>query len=87
MLKYLARYTHRVAISNRRLVALEDGEVRFRWKDYAHGGGEKTMTLRPSSSSAGSSCTCCPGGSCGSATTASWPTAFVTRRLRCVGRC
>ena len=46
MLKYLARYTHRVAISNRRLVALEDGEVAFRWKDYAHGGKRKTMTLR-----------------------------------------
>jgi hypothetical protein len=46
VLKYLARYTHRVAISNRRLVALEDGEVTFHWKDYAHGGGQKTMTLK-----------------------------------------
>jgi hypothetical protein len=45
VLKYLAGYTHRVAISNRRLVALEDGAVKFHWKDYAHGGGEKTMTL------------------------------------------
>jgi len=45
VLKYLACYTHRVAISNRRLVALEDGAVQFHWKDYAHGGGEKTMTL------------------------------------------
>ena len=45
VLKYLAGYTHRVAISNRRLVALEDGAVKFRWRDYAHGGGEKTMTL------------------------------------------
>jgi hypothetical protein len=45
VLKYLAGYTHRVAISNRRLVALEDGEVKFHWKDYAHGRGEKTMTL------------------------------------------
>ena len=43
VLKYLARYTHRVAISNRRLVASEDGEVTFRWKDYAHGGGHRTM--------------------------------------------
>ena len=43
--KYLARYTHRVAITNQRLIALEDGRVRFRWKDYAHGGREKTMTL------------------------------------------
>ena len=43
VLKYLARYTHRVAISNRRLVASEDGAVTFRWKDYAHGGGPRTM--------------------------------------------
>jgi hypothetical protein len=46
VLKYLARYTHRVAISNRRLVALEDGVVTFHWKDYAHGGGPKTMRLQ-----------------------------------------
>ena len=47
VLKYLARYTHRVAISNQRLIALEDGKVRFRWKDYAHGGAPKTMALNP----------------------------------------
>jgi hypothetical protein len=46
VLKSLARYTHRVAISNRRLITLEDGEVTFHWKDYAHGGGPKTMTLK-----------------------------------------
>jgi hypothetical protein len=46
VLKYLARYTHRVAISNRRLIALEGGEVRFHAKDYAHGGGRKTTTLK-----------------------------------------
>ena len=34
VLKYLARYTHRAAISNHRLLELEDGEVHFRWKDY-----------------------------------------------------
>jgi hypothetical protein len=45
VLKYLARYTHRAAISNRRLVRLGDGQVRFRWKDYAHGGKRSTMTL------------------------------------------
>jgi hypothetical protein len=37
VLHYLARYTHRVAISNHRLVDFPDGEVTFRWKDYAHG--------------------------------------------------
>jgi Putative transposase len=45
VLKYLARYTHRAAISNHRLLELEEGQVRFRWKDYAHGGRWRTMTL------------------------------------------
>ena len=45
VLKYLARYTHRTAISNRRLVSLEDGQVCFRWKDYAQGGRHRTMKL------------------------------------------
>ena len=49
VLRYLARYTHRVAISNRRLVAADDGGVSFRWKDYRiEGPGRwKTMTLTP----------------------------------------
>jgi hypothetical protein len=45
VLKYLARYTHRVAISNQRLLAMEDGRVTFEWKDYAAGKQAKTMTL------------------------------------------
>jgi hypothetical protein len=45
VLHYLARYTHRVAISNHRLVAFADGRVSFRWKDYAHGGKQKVMTV------------------------------------------
>jgi hypothetical protein len=45
VLKYLARYTHKAAISNHRLVDLSDGRVSFRWKDYAHGGRQRTMTL------------------------------------------
>lgn len=44
VLKYLARYTHRVAISNNRLVSLDDDGVTFQWKDYAHGGKWRTMT-------------------------------------------
>jgi hypothetical protein len=49
VLRYLSRYTHRVAISNRRLVAADDGGVSFRWKDYRiEGPGRwKTMTLPP----------------------------------------
>ncbi len=46
VLKYLARYTHRVAISNRRLVTLQDGSVTFRWKDYAQGNKPAMMTLQ-----------------------------------------
>ncbi len=45
VLKYLARYTHRVAIANQRLVTLENGQVTFRWKDYTHGHQLRTMTL------------------------------------------
>jgi hypothetical protein len=45
VLKYLARYTHRVAISNARLLDFEDGMVRFRYKDYAHGNRKRVMTL------------------------------------------
>jgi hypothetical protein len=45
VLQYLARYTHRVAISNHRLVSVADGKVTFRWKDYAHGGKQRKMTL------------------------------------------
>ena len=45
MLKYLARYTHRVAISNHRLRALENGRASFEWKDYAHQARSKLMTL------------------------------------------
>lgn len=42
---YLGRYTHRVAISNDRLLKLEDGQVTFRWKDYRDGNTLKTMAL------------------------------------------
>lgn len=45
MLHYLARYTHRVAISNHRLLNVADGEVTFRWKDYAHGNKQRKMTV------------------------------------------
>ncbi len=45
VLDYLARYTHRVAISNHRLVAFENGCVSFRWRDYAHGGKKKIMSV------------------------------------------
>ena len=45
VLHYLARYTHRVAISNHRLISFENDQVTFRWKDYAHGNKKRKMTL------------------------------------------
>ena len=44
-LRYLSRYTHRVAISNHRLVSYENGRVTFRWRDSAHGNQQRSMTL------------------------------------------
>jgi Putative transposase len=45
VLHYLARYTHRVAISNHRITNFADGKVSFRWKDYANGSQQRVMTV------------------------------------------
>lgn len=45
VIKYLARYTHRVAIANGRLVEMQASQVIFRWRDSAHGNQQKSMTL------------------------------------------
>ena len=45
VLQYLGRYTHRVAISNYRLISLADGQVTFRWRDSAHHNEQKVMSL------------------------------------------
>jgi hypothetical protein len=45
VLQYLGRYTHRVAISNHRLVSFTEGKVTFRWRDSAHNNEQKLMTL------------------------------------------
>lgn len=45
VLRYLGRYTHRIAISNHRLLAFDGERVTFRWKDYAHHGKQRKMTL------------------------------------------
>jgi len=45
VLKYLARYTHRVAISNRRLVSIDNHNVTFTWKNYAQDNQRRVMTL------------------------------------------
>jgi hypothetical protein len=71
VLAYLARYTHRVAISNSRLVGLDERGVTFRYKDYRRDGRERfrTMVLAPTSSSGASCFTFCRMGSTASATT------------------
>lgn len=45
VVSYLGRYTHRVAISNNRILSLKDGKVAFLWRGYAHGNQRKPMTL------------------------------------------
>jgi hypothetical protein len=45
VLRYLGRYTHRMAISNHRLTGFDGEHVSFRWRDYAHGNRHRTMTL------------------------------------------
>jgi hypothetical protein len=45
VIEYLGRYTHRVAISNRRLLAMENGHVSYAWKDYRDGGKDKVITV------------------------------------------
>ena len=45
VLKYLGRYTHRIAITNHRILGMEEGKVSFSWKDYADGNKKKIMTL------------------------------------------
>src|SRR5450631_2394633 len=45
VLRYLGRYTHRVAISNHRLLSFDGEQVTFRWRDYAHGNKQRKMTL------------------------------------------
>ena len=45
ILKYLARYTHRIAIANGRLLRLDNGSVTFRWRDSANGNAQKIMTV------------------------------------------
>lgn len=46
VLQYLGRYTHRIAISNNRILSDEGGNVSFRWRDYSDGDKQKTMTLK-----------------------------------------
>lgn len=46
VVEYLGRYTHKIAISNHRILAMENDRVTFAYKDYRHGGQKKQMTLK-----------------------------------------
>jgi hypothetical protein len=46
VIRYLGRYTHRIAISNQRIISTDNGQVTFRWRDYRDGSKEKVMTLK-----------------------------------------
>jgi Putative transposase len=72
VLDYVERYTHRVAISNNRLLDIEDGHVTFRWKDYRDGDTQKTMTLTTEEFIRRFLLHVLPPGYSVSATTASW---------------
>jgi hypothetical protein len=89
VLAYLSRYTHRVAISNRRLISADERGVTFRWKDYRiEGPGRyKTMTLPTHSSSGGSWCTCCPRACIASVTMDCSPMAVARPTSRAPANC
>jgi hypothetical protein len=77
VLDYVGRYTHRVAISNNRILNIEDDQVTFRYKDYRHGSQQKTCPYRRTSSSVASCCMCCPKDFIASATTVFLATAIA----------
>jgi hypothetical protein len=77
VLRYLGRYTHRMAISNHRITAFDGERVSFRWRDYAHGGKQGVMTLDAVNFLCRYSCTSCQKASCASAAMACSPTAFA----------
>ena len=86
VLEYLGRYTHRVAISNQRLRALEDGQVSFEWKDYRDG-QSKVMTLAAEEFIRRFRNTPYRRVSSAFATTGSWPIAIVPRNWPSAAAC
>ena len=89
VLRYLSRYTHRVAISICRLIAADDAGVAFRWKDYRADGPArwKTMRLHPHEFIRRFRRTYCPGASIASATTGSWPAPTAPRASQRPAHC
>jgi len=86
VLAYLARYTHRTAIANSRLVAVDDDQVAFSYKDYRRGGRSRVMRFAPHEFIR-RFLTSCPTASIASVTTASLPRATETRRSRVCAAC
>jgi hypothetical protein len=87
VLHYLARYTHRVAISNHRLLGMDNGKVTFRWKDYAHGGKQRKMTLAAEEFIRRFLLHVLPKSFVRIRHTAGWPTVAGASGRRCAGRC
>ena len=87
VLKYLARYTHRVAISNRRLLSMEDGRVTFEYKDYADGNKSKIMTLEATEFIRRFLLHILPAALCASGSSAFWPIVRGERNWRCAAPC
>jgi hypothetical protein len=86
VLDYVGRYTHRVAISNNRLMDIDDEKVTFRWKDYRDDSAQKTMTLDADEFIRRTfCCMSCRRACSASATTASWATATGKRSSSNVG--
>jgi len=88
VLEYLGRYTHRVAISNNRLLDFSDGAVTFAWKrTIAMSQRTRPCAWRPKSSFADSCCTFCHLGFSASEVMDFWPTVIARSRLTCVASC
>ena len=87
VLQYLGRYTHRVAISNHRLVSFVDGQVTFRWRDSADHNKQKPLPLSVDEFLGRFLLHILPKASCASVTSVSWPTAGVPRSYRFAFTC
>jgi len=87
VLDYVGRYTHRVAISNDRIVNIDDRQVTFRYKDYRNGSQQKPCPYRRTSSSVASYCMCCPRAFTASATTVFSATAIAKKNWNSVVTC
>jgi hypothetical protein len=87
VLRYLGAYTHRVAVSQRRLVSFVDDKVTFRWRDSAHKNQQRLRLCLSMSSCVASCCMCCRVASSASGTTAPWPAAAAVRWYRFANIC